>query len=97
MYNTVVRTSVRLREAAASGEPVLAFAPRSGACADFTALAEEVCGDVLIQGRPLARAERVASSKAGPASAPAKGLESALPRRERVDLPAAGTSPGRRS
>lgn len=97
MYNTVVRTSVRLREAAASGEPVLAFAPRSGACADFTALAEEVCGDALIQGRPLARAERVASSKTGPASAPAKSLESALPRRERIDLPAAGTSPGRRS
>lgn len=42
LFDTVIRTSVRLREAAAAGVPVSVLDPRSRAAADFRALAEEV-------------------------------------------------------
>lgn len=45
MYDTAIRTSVSLREAVASGTPVLHSAPRSRSSLDFLALADEVLGD----------------------------------------------------
>jgi chromosome partitioning protein len=42
MYDTAVRSSVRLREAVASGEPLQWSAPKERAVSDFTALAAEV-------------------------------------------------------
>ncbi|MCC7014647.1 MAG: ParA family protein [Planctomycetes bacterium] len=41
LYDTAIRTSARLREAAALGAPVQVTAPRSAAAADFEALAAE--------------------------------------------------------
>lgn len=45
LYDTVIRTSVRLREAPAMGLPVHALDPSCRAAADFTALAAEVLAD----------------------------------------------------
>jgi len=42
LFETIVRTSVRLREASAAGVPVQTLDPKSRAAADFRALAEEV-------------------------------------------------------
>lgn len=42
MFDTVIRTSVRLREAPAVGLPIQELAPSSRAAADFDALCEEV-------------------------------------------------------
>lgn len=42
LYDTPIRTSVRLREAAAASLPVQLFDPRSNAALDFEALAEEI-------------------------------------------------------
>lgn len=42
MYETVLRTSVRLREAAASGVPVHALDPRSNAVVDLDAIAAQI-------------------------------------------------------
>jgi chromosome partitioning protein len=56
MYDTVVRSSVRLREAAACGRPVFELAPRSAAADDFRALAREVLGERPSVGRELERA-----------------------------------------
>ncbi|MDP6837820.1 MAG: ParA family protein, partial [Planctomycetota bacterium] len=42
LFDTVIRTSVRLREAAAHGLPIQLHAPASRAAGDFTALATEV-------------------------------------------------------
>ncbi len=42
LFDTVVRTSVRLREAAAYGAPVQVIDPRGRAAQDFSQLAEEV-------------------------------------------------------
>jgi chromosome partitioning protein len=53
MFDTVVRTSVRLREAAAHGVPVRILDPRSRATGDFDALAEEVLAVQLERGAPL--------------------------------------------
>jgi chromosome partitioning protein len=53
MYDTAIRTSVRLREAAACGRPIQLHAPHSGAAADFAALAEEVRADHPVLGREL--------------------------------------------
>lgn len=44
-YETVIRQTVRLREAAACGTPVVAHAPESGAREDFEHLADEVIAD----------------------------------------------------
>ena len=43
LFDTVVHQSVRLREAAASGQPVQVLDPACRAARDFQALAEEVC------------------------------------------------------
>ena len=63
MFDTVVRSSVRLREAPAVGLPIQELAPQSRAAADFAALAEEVAsqlggagGATDPLGDPLARA-----------------------------------------
>lgn len=42
MFDTVIRTSVRLREAPAVGIPIQELAPTSRAAADFAALAQEI-------------------------------------------------------
>ena len=55
MYDTVVRSNVRLREAAACGRPVFDIAPRCGAADDFHALAAEVLADQPVIGRELER------------------------------------------
>ena len=60
MFDTVVRTSVRLREAAAAGVPVQVLDPRSRATSDFAALAEEVLALRTSRGRALTG--RVASA-----------------------------------
>ena len=44
-YRTIIRQTVRLREAAACGKSVIAFAPGSSATADFELLAEEVMAE----------------------------------------------------
>lgn len=44
LFDTAVRTSVRLREAAALGLPVQEFDPKCRAAADFEALARELLG-----------------------------------------------------
>mgnify|MGYP000046819625 CR=1 FL=1 len=47
MYDTAIRSSVRLREAVACGTPVLFSAPNSASTQDFLALADEVLADRL--------------------------------------------------
>ncbi len=54
MFDTVIRTSVRLREAAAAGVPVQVLDPRCRAVSDFDSLASEVNAVVLRHGRELA-------------------------------------------
>jgi chromosome partitioning protein len=44
-YQTIIRQTVRLREAAAYGRSVIAHAPRSGAAEDFEHLASEVTAE----------------------------------------------------
>jgi len=44
-YRTIIRQTVRLREATACGKPVIAHAPGSGAVEDFEKLAEEVMAE----------------------------------------------------
>jgi len=55
MFDTVIRSSVRLREAAAHGVPVSVLDRRSRACSDFQALAGEVRSIRLVAGRELER------------------------------------------
>lgn len=64
MYETVVRSNVRLREAAACGRPVFEIAPRCSAADDFRALAAEVLAETPRIGREL-RAPRAARPRAG--------------------------------
>lgn len=42
LYDTPIRTSVRLRESTAAGVPIQLFDPRSNAALDFEALADEI-------------------------------------------------------
>lgn len=58
MFDTVIRTSVRLREAPAHGVPVQLLDPSCRATADFAALAEEVLDQCCEDGtlRPVLRA-----------------------------------------
>lgn len=51
MFDTVIRTSVRLREAPAWGVPIQELAPGSRADSDFAALAEEVVAKAPTFGR----------------------------------------------
>lgn len=46
-YQTIIRQTVRLREAAACGKPVMAHAPRSSAAEDFEHLADEVIAEEI--------------------------------------------------
>ena len=59
MFDTVIRTSVRLREAAAHGVPVQVLDPRSSAAGDFAALAQEVERVPLVLGRELCSSGRL--------------------------------------
>lgn len=65
LFDTVIRTSVRLREAPALGVPVQVLDPACRAAADFTALAEEVLSDAdgtsLRRARERTGAERLAA------------------------------------
>jgi len=82
MFDTAIRRSVRLREAAAFGVPVQLLDPRCRATTDFEALAREVLG-ALRTVRPAGPPARAASSTpAGPSGgAPAAGgVPSAPPR-----------------
>jgi chromosome partitioning protein len=56
LFDTVIHTSVRLREAAAFGLPVQALDPRCRAAADFDALAVELLARVHELGRHAAEA-----------------------------------------
>lgn len=89
MYDTVVRSSVRLREAAACGRPVFDTAPRCGAVDDFHALALEVLADRPEIGRELERPARASARKhalpvslstATPPTRPAKNSRSVASR-----------------
>lgn len=66
MFDTVVRSSVRLREAAACGRPVFEIAPRSTAADDFHSLAAEVLADRPRIGRELAPASSLLRGPVGP-------------------------------
>jgi chromosome partitioning protein len=60
LFETIVRTSVRLREASAAGVPVQVLDPKSRAASDFRALAEEVCEHAALTSiarRPFSRGE----------------------------------------
>jgi len=79
MFDTVIRSSVRLREAAAHGQPVQVLDPRSRAAGDFEALAEEILAVPLCLGEeleggghwiPVARPRRRAAATARTAAAP---------------------------
>lgn len=59
MFDTVIRTSVRLREAAAHGVPVQVLDPRSSAAGDFASLAQEVVRVPLALGRELSGGARL--------------------------------------
>ncbi len=62
LFNTPIRTSVRLREAAARGIPIQLFEPNGGPAMDFASLAEEVEQHAWSSGS--------ASRSVGPAAAP---------------------------
>jgi len=79
MYDSAIRTSVRLREAAAYGVPVQELDPRCFSVSDFEHLAREVIADVesddrVVQpirardrtGLPRADNPSAVSSKGGP-------------------------------
>jgi len=51
MYDTAIRSSVRLREAVASGTPSLWTAPESRSALDFFALADEVLKNSTLQAQ----------------------------------------------
>lgn len=71
MYDTVVRSSVRLREAAACGRPVFDIAPRSSAADDFHALAAEVLAERSHAGSELTALRRVREQASGAPAQPA--------------------------
>jgi chromosome partitioning protein len=71
MFDTVVRSNVRLREAAACGRPVFDIAPRSSAADDFHALAVEVLADRPRHGRELEAPRRAVVVPAARATATA--------------------------
>ncbi len=95
MFDTVIRTSVRLREAPALGVTVDVLDPDCRATADFAALAEEVCcafaegaeatplhaGTVQESNTADAALPASASEAAGPFSAPSEALEPSGPNR----------------
>lgn len=64
LYDTVIRESARLREAAALGAPVHALDPASRATADFSALAAEILGE-LPADRALADRSRIGKVRGG--------------------------------
>jgi chromosome partitioning protein len=67
MYDTVVRSSVKLREAAACGRPVFDLSPHCGAADDFHALAAEVLADRPVIGRELRYSGRSGTTRRAPA------------------------------
>jgi chromosome partitioning protein len=72
MFDTAIRTSVRLREAAAVGVPLTVLDPRSRAASDFSALAREVLALEPLHGRDLRpRAPLLVPAVGSPAQAPA--------------------------
>lgn len=52
LFDTVIRHSARLREAAAVGKPIHALDSRSAAAGDFAALADEVESHVVLRHAP---------------------------------------------
>jgi chromosome partitioning protein len=74
MFDTVVRSSVRLREASACGVPVQVLDPGSRAAADFEALAGEVTCMPDVRGQPIRPTPQALGgiqTPAGPWRAPA--------------------------
>ncbi len=51
VFDTVIHRSVRLAEAPSAGEPVLTYAPKSRAAAEYEALAEEIINGKALAGR----------------------------------------------
>lgn len=76
MFDTVIRTSVRLREAAAFGVPAQQLDPSSAAVSDFDALAREC----LAQAPPTPRAPRSAPSREALAEVPLPASPAHLPK-----------------
>jgi chromosome partitioning protein len=88
MFDTVIRTSVRLREAAAVGVPVQVLDPRCRAVDDFASLADEVAAVALRFGRELSPGGRLQ-----PVPAPAQPAPLSHP--DPAAGPLAGPIPGR--
>ena len=68
LFDTVIHTSVRLREAAAAGVPVNVLDPRSRAASDFQSLA----GEIVEQARAMPRQAWVESARATHPPTPAR-------------------------
>ncbi|MFT4540039.1 MAG: chromosome partitioning protein [Planctomycetota bacterium] len=58
LLDTVIRSSIRLREAAAIGEPIQVFSPRSRAAKDFAALASELMSALGARSSRVATPDR---------------------------------------
>lgn len=77
MFETVIRTSVRLREAPALGVPVQELDPNCRAATDFAALAEEVAemaGDMILT--PVPPPQSASSSAGSPTDGPSTATDS---------------------
>jgi chromosome partitioning protein len=88
MFDTVIRTSVRLREAPAVGLPIQELAPTSRAAADFDALAQEVLDELGPVLGPELGMERGSSASS-------RGSSKELPAGGGVSRQAAKTTPAR--
>jgi len=65
LFQTVIRFTVDLREAAAMGSPIVEFRPESRGCADYRALAQEVlAADLQVQFETLADRQAEADREA---------------------------------
>ena len=102
LFDTMIRTSVRLREAAAAGVPVQVLDPKSRATSDFHSLAEEVCAHAEALARSSRAGERgtqerglVRTSSASARSSPARTPARAIPSRPTASaLPPRATASG---
>lgn len=89
VFETVIHRNVRLTEAPSAGEPVLRYAPRSKAAADYRALAAEIL-EVAPQAVELAE-ERIKRGMQKQVSAIFQGAW--IPKRQRSRTPAAPVPP----
>lgn len=86
MFETAVRKDVRLREAVACGLPLQEIAPGARASGDFAALAEEIAGMRLTDGRELEAERHPSVAAASSHEHPGGAREPVVTRRpERVE------------